>query len=385
MESFSQPPSPRLSAGTRPHTAIDRLKVPPREKKSGNGKSYSSLAPWTCHYLQLFYSWGNLETEWLKPSQGHSYGVQSTIRQKGNLLVSRIKGHESWKGFQEVIWLTCFTAGDQWNLPRLTTVWGHRLHNAPSLLVQVCSSLQFFLKSNWTLSCCNSVCLPNSVCLLSVFHGESRVSLMWGLIFSIEESALGQSWKTYSERPCGELSTAEGTLVCIFGSFILWLNARQLHFPDSFSSRIIFPGEGKAEGESVRTWRQKIVSDGIHSLGNCRATTFRLGEWKGSFLTLRAIIEVRSDSEGGCGSSFPGGLTDRGQVSTQGWLRCAPLSGSKGTLYLDFFQGSSPALKKHQFWGFWKVSVCAGTNKVQLHEMPFGFGSHPALNQHRQA
>ena len=178
---------------------------------------------------------------------------------------------------------------------------------------------------------------------------------MWGLIFSIEESALGQSWKTYSERPCGELSTAEGTLVCIFGSFILWLNARQLHFPDSFSSRIIFPGEKKAEGESVRTRRQKIVSDGIHSLGNCRATTFRLGEWKGSFLTLRAIIEVRFDSEGGCGSSFPGGLTDRWQVSTQGWLCCAPLS---GTWTFSSFAEALPLLWKSTSSEDFERSVC---------------------------
>lgn len=73
------------------------------------------------------------------------FRVQSDRRE--TCWVSRIKEHESWKGFQEVIWLTCFTAGDQWNLPRLTTVWGYRLHNAPNLLVQVCSSLSLTERS----------------------------------------------------------------------------------------------------------------------------------------------------------------------------------------------------------------------------------------------
>ena len=170
---------------------------------------------------------------------------------------------------------------------------------------------------------------------------------MWGFICSIEESALGQSWKTHSEKPCGELSSAKGTLVCIFGSFILWLNARQLHFPDS-SSRIIFPGEEKAEGESERMRRQKIVRDGIHSLGNCGVTALRLGRWNGSSslwglllksdLIQRAAVARPSQEDFQTGDGLNTGMTSL----------CSPMGEQRGTLLGLFptLQGLFPCSEK---------------------------------------
>lgn len=72
---------------------------------------------------------------------------------------------------------------------------------------------------------------------------------------------------------------------------------------------------------------------------------------EGVFLTLRAIIEVRSDPERGCGLSFPGGPTDRRWSQHRGDFAVLPIGGTKGTLLGLFptFQGSSPALRKHQF------------------------------------
>lgn len=52
---------------------------------------------------------------------------------------------------------------------------------------------------------------------------------------------------------------------------------------------------------------QEIWSNSSHDHGNLWVKV-RLME--GTFLILRAIIEVKSDPEGGCCVSFPGGLTD---------------------------------------------------------------------------
>lgn len=171
---------------------------------------------------------------------------------------------------------------------------------------------------------------------------------MWGLICSIEESALGQSWKAHSERPCGELSAAKGTLVCIFGSFILWLNARQLRFPDSSSSRIIFPGEEKAEGESVRTRRQKIVRDDIHSLGNCGVTAFRLGRWKGSSSLWGLLLKSDLIQSAAVACPSQEDLQTGDGLNTGVTSLCSPLGEQRGTLLGLFptFQGLFPCSEK---------------------------------------
>jgi len=66
-------------------------------------------------------------------------------------------------------------------------------------------------------------------------------------------------------------------------------------------------------------------------------------EWV--FHTLRAITEVRSDPEGGCGSSFPGRLTDRRRSQHRGDFAVLP-SGGKGhfTWTLSNFAGALPLL-----------------------------------------
>lgn len=126
--------------------------------------------------------------------------------QRETCWVPRIREHCSQKGFQEVIWSTCLASGEQWNSPKLIIIWGQRLHKASNLLVQVCTSLQFFLNSKQTHSCCYSFYLPNQ-CLMerTVFNGENSVSLLWGLICSTELMP-GKSWKTILEMMlCGEL------------------------------------------------------------------------------------------------------------------------------------------------------------------------------------
>lgn len=67
---------------------------------------------------------------------------------------------------------------------------------------------------------------------------------------------------------------------------------------------------------------------------------------EGVFLTLRAIIEVRSDPEHGCGLSFPGGPTDRRWSQHRGDFAVLPIGGKKGhfTGTLSNFAGALPLL-----------------------------------------
>lgn len=86
---------------------------------------------------------------------------------------------------------------------------------------------------------------------------------------------------------------------------MLCLNAGQLYLPDLPSSRIIFPGEEKAEEESMEgIWvdpqPRKLPGD-----------SFQVPLMEGIFLIRRAVIAIKSDPGGGCGVSLPGGLTDR--------------------------------------------------------------------------
>lgn len=83
-----QPLFPRLPAGAQPHTVgqlssatvFNRSLAPARRPASGP----LDLAP-TLLQPPVFYSGGSLETEWLKPRQAHSHGVQSTIGVEGKL------------------------------------------------------------------------------------------------------------------------------------------------------------------------------------------------------------------------------------------------------------------------------------------------------------
>lgn len=96
--------------------------------------------------------------------------------------------------------------------------------------------------------------------------------------------------------------------------------------------------------DSERRYPQprKLQSDG-----------FQVSLMEGIFLILRAIIKVKSYLEGGCGTSFPGGLTNRSSSQHRDDFPVLP-SGrrKKEKFFLDSFQlcsGSSPGLKKHQF------------------------------------
>ena len=184
--------------------------------------------------------------EWLKPSQGHSHGVQSTIRAEwklaGFLESKDTKAGRHFKrsfGSLASLQVTNESVQDYW------------LSGGKGFIMPPTSWFKFALPHSSSLSLTkHSLAVTLSVIPTSVSWREQGFSIVRPHLFFWTVGSRGAS-KDPLRKALWGASAGEGRLVCIFGSSVLCPNARQLHFPDPPSSRIIFPREEKAEDESM--------------------------------------------------------------------------------------------------------------------------------------